>query len=141
MITKKQITSIAVVDEVSLLNKEVLAELVDMVGQKSMSKMLQVFLIELEEGLAILNQFLVSMKGEGLEADREENFNGVALQAHTLKSCAGSFGALALFEAVKGLEQLAKEKNLERVEQQVVKVNELSRLTENELKQYVMESD
>lgn len=141
MITKKQVTSVEVVDEVSLLNGEVLSELVDMVGKESMVKMLQVFLTELEEGLITLNQCLVPLKGDDLATLREDDFNGIALQAHTLKSCAGSFGALALFEAVKRLEKLAKEKNIERVEQQLVKVNELSLLTANGLKLYFMESE
>ncbi|WP_299490222.1 Hpt domain-containing protein [uncultured Shewanella sp.] len=126
------------ISDESVLDEHILSELVDMVGSASMSKMLQVFLTELRDRLEILNNMVFSTESLNPTEHSNINFNGIALQAHTLKSCAGSFGASVLFEAVKQLEKVAIEQNVGLVSAQLAKVNELGLMTINQLTQRFM---
>ncbi|MCL1049529.1 PAS domain S-box protein [Shewanella abyssi] len=95
-----------------ILDEATLAELSSMLGEEAMARMFTVFIDEAEERLDILRSLLKSCQSRG-ECDLGE----ADIQAHTLKSSAGSFGAQALSEAAKALELSAKEGDINQVPQ------------------------
>ncbi|PKG56607.1 PAS domain S-box protein [Shewanella sp. GutDb-MelDb] len=103
-----------VVEEINsqLLDEATLKELTSMLGEEAMTRMFSVFINEAEERLGILKSLLKAYQSLG-ECDLDE----VDIQAHTLKSSAGSFGAQALSVAAKGLELSAKEGDINQVVQ------------------------
>ncbi|MCL1124916.1 Hpt domain-containing protein [Shewanella surugensis] len=147
MISSKRMTAQILANEDSLLDEKILSELVDLVGEESMARMLQVFLTELKERLAILNEIYlwINKESEGYDKSdgskhRNIDFKEIEIQAHTLKSCAGSFGASALFEAVKQLENAAKSEDLAFVIENILKVEKFGQLSKESLKQRFMMS-
>ncbi|MCL1095758.1 PAS domain S-box protein [Shewanella kaireitica] len=91
-----------------ILDEATLAELSNMLGEEAMLRMFSVFLNEAEERITVLKSLFHAYESLG-HCDLDE----VDIQAHTLKSSAGSFGAKALSVAAKSLELSAKAGNLE----------------------------
>ena len=89
----------------NLFDERVIAELFDVLGQESVEGMYSVYLEETRERLDVLNTLM-----ENLDYTEIDN------QAHTLKSSSGSFGAQALYEMAKSLEQSAKEQDEKSIE-------------------------
>jgi CheY-like chemotaxis protein/HPt (histidine-containing phosphotransfer) domain-containing protein len=89
----------------NLFDERVIAELFDVLGQESVEGMYSVYLEETRERLDVLNTLM-----ENLDYTEIDN------QAHTLKSSSGSFGAQALYELAKSLEQSAKEQDEKSIE-------------------------
>ncbi|MCJ8304210.1 PAS domain S-box protein [Shewanella sp.] len=101
-----------------LFDELVLSDLVDVLGQESMKGMFNVYLQETHERLEKLASLKQSM-----------NFNEIDDQAHTLKSSSGSFGAQALYEVAKCLEQSARDKDKKEVESYLLEVQEIGERT------------
>ena len=83
-----------------------------------MKGMFNVYLQETHERLEKLASLKQSM-----------NFNEIDDQAHTLKSSSGSFGAQALYEVAKCLEQSARDKDKKEVESYLLEVQEIGERT------------
>jgi PAS domain S-box-containing protein len=83
---------------IGLLNFDVIANLVDVIGEKTLKKMLKVFCQEVQVRIETLQRL-----GPDGDMSRIED------EAHTLKSSSGSFGAAALYEAAKTLEVASRE--------------------------------
>lgn len=89
----------------NLFDETVIAELFDVLGQESVEGMYSVYLEETTERLEVLKILI-----------KNHDYTEIDNQAHTLKSSSGSFGAHALYEIAKSLEQSARnqdEKSLE----------------------------
>ncbi|WP_299810791.1 PAS domain S-box protein [uncultured Shewanella sp.] len=91
----------------TIIDEAVLNELTIMLSEEAMNRMITVFLTEAEERVNTLN-FLVAEHSNGEQWD----FTEIDLQAHTLKSSSGSFGAIALSIAAEKLELSAKAKDV-----------------------------
>lgn len=97
-------------EQMTIIDEAVLNELTGMLGEQAISRMMTVFVTEAQERLSILRLLLLEYQnGNGLDLAE------IDLQAHTLKSSSGSFGATALSVAAKRLELSAKAKETERV--------------------------
>ncbi|ACJ28397.1 PAS domain protein [Shewanella piezotolerans WP3] len=96
----------------NILDEATLIELSSMLGEDAMARMFSVFLNEAEERLTVLKSLLNAYDSLG-NCDLDE----VDIQAHTLKSSAGSFGAQALSVAAKSLEQSAKAGDVSQLSQ------------------------
>ena len=81
----------------TLLDEQVLGELLSVLGEQSVARMIRVFLEETETRLE-------TMQRQFQHADYE----GLAGEAHTLKSSSGSFSARRLFAYATEIEQHAK---------------------------------
>ncbi|GIU18167.1 MULTISPECIES: PAS domain S-box protein [unclassified Shewanella] len=90
-------------EEMIIIDEAALNELTIMLGEEAMNRMITVFLAEAEERVHTLS-LLVAAHNKGNEWD----FSEIDLQAHTLKSSSGSFGAKALSIAAEQLELSAK---------------------------------
>lgn len=114
----------------TIIDNAVLNELTDMLGGEAVDRMMTVFLTEAQERLSVLQLLLLEFQnGNGL------NLSEIDIQAHTLKSSSGSFGAAALSIAAQELELSAKAKQVERVPQLLNEVIETAQLTINLFKQ------
>lgn len=133
MMTQKYMNVKTSVNKDVLLDETILSELVDMVGEESMARMLHVFLTELKERLSILDEIYLLLESSNDKSSPDIDFEAIEIQAHTLKSCAGSFGASALFDWVKRLENAAKERDSNAISHDIAKIKELSVLTESVL--------
>ncbi|MEZ9198450.1 PAS domain S-box protein [Shewanella sp. 10N.286.54.B9] len=107
-----------------ILDQATLTELSNMLGEEAMLRMFTVFLNEAEERLAVLKSLLHAYESLG-DCDLDE----VDIQAHTLKSSAGSFGAKALSVAAKSLELSAKAGNLDDISKLLSNVIEVGEQT------------
>nr|WP_237732554.1 PAS domain S-box protein [Shewanella schlegeliana] len=97
-------------EQMTIIDEAVLNELTAMLGEQAISRMMSVFLTEAQERLNILRLLLLEYQnGNGLDLAE------IDLQAHTLKSSSGSFGAAALCVAAKKLELSAKAKEVARI--------------------------
>ncbi|ABV86759.1 PAS domain S-box protein [Shewanella pealeana] len=115
---------------VTIIDEAVLDELTDMLGGEAIDRMMSVFLTEAQERLSILQLLLLEYQnGNGLDLSE------IDIQAHTLKSSSGSFGAAGLSIAAKELELSAKAKEVERVPLLLDEVIETALLTLKVFKQ------
>lgn len=115
--------SVNVIEDEILTNEDifdelVLSELADALGPESLGEMFKVYLAETRERLTLLESLTLSMSFEEIDD-----------QAHTLKSSSGSFGAQALYEEAKSLEQSAREKDEIAVRSHLAKVKEIGKQT------------
>ena len=105
-------------DPAHLFDEGVIAELFDVLGQDSVRGMYSVYLDETTERLETL---------KALMANRD--YTEIDNQAHTLKSSSGSFGAQALYEVAKKLEQSARAQDEQGIESSFTAVQEVGDLT------------
>ncbi|GIU51447.1 hypothetical protein TUM4438_41110 [Shewanella sairae] len=112
----------------SIIDESTLDELSHTLGEDAMARMFGVFLTEASERLQLLKQIAASYQN-GSELD----FSEIDIQAHTLKSSAGSFGAEALSVAAQNLEQSAKVKDEPQVAKQL---NEMIDIGEQTLAEF-----
>ena len=80
-----------------VVDEKVLEELLSALGEQSVCRMIKVFLDETEARLATMHQQF-----------QENDYAGLAGEAHTLKSSSGSFAARRLFAYATEIEQHAK---------------------------------
>ncbi|QYJ99597.1 PAS domain S-box protein [Shewanella alkalitolerans] len=99
-------------DQDRLLDSQVIAELTQTLGQASLDNMYGVYLKETESRLSCLRELPIN----GDDKLDEDSFEQLETQAHTLKSSSGSFGASALAEVAKALEQSAQRRDRAQVE-------------------------
>lgn len=105
-------------DSEKLFDEGVISELFDVLGQDSVRGMYSVYLTETTERLEILKTLMVN-----------RDYNEIDNQAHTLKSSSGSFGAQALYEVAKNLEQSARDHDDKGIESYFAAVQEVGDLT------------
>ena len=108
-------------DELSfqtLFDESVLAELTDALGVEPLRGMFSVYLQETHERLDTLKSLMQTM-----------DFTEIDNQAHTLKSSSGSFGAQALYDVAKSLEQSAREQDKKEVESYMTEVQQVGQQT------------
>ncbi|GIU17366.1 hypothetical protein TUM4261_36890 [Shewanella sp. c952] len=105
---QQSLNETAGIERSEILDEATLTELSNMLGEEAMARMFTVFLNEAEERITVLKSLLHAFESLG-DCDLDE----VDIQAHTLKSSAGSFGAKALSVAAKSLELSAKAGNLD----------------------------
>lgn len=117
-IEDSKVVEIKVISIEKIFDELVLSELYEALGQESLEGMFKVYLQETRERLATLESLTLSM-----------NFDEIDDQAHTLKSSSGSFGAQALYEVAKCLENSAREKDLKEVESYLAEVKEVGEQT------------
>ncbi|MGS0692251.1 PAS domain S-box protein [Shewanella sp. 30m-9] len=94
----------------TIIDEKTLDDLNGMLGEEAMQRMFMVFLTEAQDRLNTLKVIASSYK-----SGKDFALAEIDLQAHTLKSSAGSFGALALSEVAKNLELSAKTEDLQQV--------------------------
>lgn len=106
----------------SYLDKQVLDELIEILGEEDLFSITESFLDQLEVQLSELEQF---MRGASLP--------DTARIAHSLKGGAGNLGASALSSAAANLEQHAKASDQEMAAKVFAELVELARNTVSEL--------
>lgn len=112
----------------NIINESTLNELSNTLGEDAMGRMCAVFFSEATERLQLLKD-IAALYQNGSELD----FAEIDIQAHTLKSSAGSFGAEALSVTAQNLELSAKTQN----EPQVAKLlHEMIDVGEQTLAEY-----
>ncbi|ABZ76083.1 multi-sensor hybrid histidine kinase [Shewanella halifaxensis HAW-EB4] len=111
-------------EQMTIIDETVVNELSGMLGEDAMSRMIAVFVTETQERVSILHRLRqLYLNGDGLDLAE------IDLQAHTLKSSSGSFGAIALSSAAKKLELSAKSKEVSQVPLLLDKVISVGELT------------
>jgi histidine phosphotransfer protein HptB len=88
-----------------IVDQGVYQSLVEMVGEDFIGEMVEAFL---DEGAQFLNDLSGALEAEDVDTFRRA--------AHSLKSNAATFGALALSEMAKELEMMARENQLGSVD-------------------------
>lgn len=105
-----------------IIDKKILFQLIEDVGMDNAEAVLDAFVEELESQTRIL-----------LAAVHEKNLGGIAAAAHRLKSTTASIGADALNGVVKCMEQAAKTKQMQMIDQTEGEFNNLAGKTAQEM--------
>ncbi|WP_394200897.1 PAS domain S-box protein [Shewanella waksmanii] len=107
-----------------LIDGQVISELESVLGADSLHEMMTVFIAETEQRLLDIKNLMTT-----------EDNRAIADEAHTLKSSAGSFGALPLFESAKQLEHMAQSTAVAQMQSQIEHTLTLGVKTCKQLKQ------
>ncbi|MGS0682946.1 PAS domain S-box protein [Shewanella sp. 125m-7] len=111
-------------EQIIIINEATLNELNSMLGEGAMRRMFMVFITEVQDRLNILKRLAAEHdRGGALEIAE------IDIQAHTLKSCSGSFGALALSKVAEQLELNAKAGDADHVATLLAEVIEVGEQT------------
>lgn len=106
--------------ELTLLDDKIVTLLGQDVPEQQFPKMMKLFVSEINERVAILSAAIDSSSLEAVE-----------MEAHTIKSCAGTFGALRLQALANEIEQVCKAGGADKLMELRIRLHALSKETLN----------